>query len=59
MSAFENFNLSDWVAEQMQQIFSFLNKHASFEEVVRASCNDTGLLTVDLLHENLLKYGKN
>lgn len=55
MSAFENFNLSDWVAEQMQQIFSFLNKHASFEEVVRASCNDTGLLTVDLLHENLLK----
>jgi hypothetical protein len=55
VSAFENFNLSDWVAEQMQQIYSFLNKHASFEEVVRASCSDTGLVTVDLLHENLLK----
>lgn len=39
-SSFESISLSDWVAEQMQNIWSFLNKHCGFAEAVKASSNE-------------------
>jgi hypothetical protein len=54
-SSFDSISLSDWVAEQMQNIWSFLNKHCGFSEAVKASSNEYGLVTVDMLHETLLK----
>lgn len=39
-NSFDSISLSDWVAEQMQNIWSFLNKHCGFDEAVRSSSND-------------------